>query len=138
MPVCGKHQHFSNNDGALDLANGVTSARDMANDTEGFLDRVARFDSGSELGPHVFKAGIIDGTGPLAGPTKMRVIPRRNALKDVNWYGGPRLRADQDLLIRQPTARPDHRGRGACTRPASQRPRAGLPISATVCRRGRG
>ena len=27
------HQHFSDNDGALDLANGVTSARDMANDT---------------------------------------------------------------------------------------------------------
>src|SRR5437867_11554283 len=33
------HQHFSENDGALDLANGVTSARDMANDTETFLQR---------------------------------------------------------------------------------------------------
>ena len=28
------HQHFSDVDGALDLANGVTSARDMANDTD--------------------------------------------------------------------------------------------------------
>ena len=80
------HQHFSNNDGALDLANGVTSARDMANDTSGFLERVARFDSGSELGPHVFKAGIIDGTGALAGPTKMRVDTAAEALKDVHWY----------------------------------------------------
>jgi predicted amidohydrolase YtcJ len=35
------HQHFSDNDGALDLANGVTSARDMANDTDEFLQRVA-------------------------------------------------------------------------------------------------
>ncbi|HUI62213.1 MAG TPA: hypothetical protein VLX90_18450, partial [Steroidobacteraceae bacterium] len=34
------HQHFGNNDGALDLANGVTSARDMANDTDEFLERV--------------------------------------------------------------------------------------------------
>jgi Amidohydrolase family len=80
------HQHFGNNDGALDLANGVTSARDMANDTDEFLERVARFDAGTELGPHVFKAGIIDGTGPLAGPTKMRVDSATEALKDVNWY----------------------------------------------------
>ena len=80
------HQHFFNNDGALDLANGVTSARDMANDTDEFLGRVARFDAGSELGPRVFKAGIIDGTGPLAGPTKMRVDSAAEALKDVNWY----------------------------------------------------
>jgi imidazolonepropionase-like amidohydrolase len=80
------HQHFDNNDGALDLANGVTSARDMANDTDAFLERVARFDNGTELGPHVFKAGIIDGTGPLAGPTKMRVDTATEALKDVHWY----------------------------------------------------
>ena len=80
------HQHFGNNDGALDLANGVTSARDMANDTDAFLERVARFDDGSELGPHVFKAGIIDGTGPLAGPTRMRVDTAAEALKDVHWY----------------------------------------------------
>jgi imidazolonepropionase-like amidohydrolase len=80
------HQHFGDNDGALDLANGVTSARDMANDTDEFLERVARFDAGSELGPHVFKAGIIDGTGPLAGPTKMRVDSAPEARKDVAWY----------------------------------------------------
>ena len=80
------HQHFGDNDGALDLANGVTSARDMANDTDEFLARVARFDSGTELGPHVFKAGVIDGTGPLAAPTKMRVDSAPEALKDVTWY----------------------------------------------------
>jgi imidazolonepropionase-like amidohydrolase len=80
------HQHFFDNTGALDLANGVTSSRDMANDTDEFLARVARFDDGSELGPRVFKAGIIDGTGPLAGPTKMRVDSAEEALQDVNWY----------------------------------------------------
>jgi hypothetical protein len=58
----------------------------MANDTDTFLERVARFDSGTELGPHVFKAGIIDGTGPLAGPTKMRADTAEEALKDVHWY----------------------------------------------------
>src|SRR4030095_3548498 len=53
------HQHFSGVDGPLDLANGVTSARDMANDTDSFLQRVARFDDGRERGPRGLKAGII-------------------------------------------------------------------------------
>ena len=80
------HQHFSDNDGALDLATGVTSARDMANDTEDFPRRVARFDAGTELGPRVWKAGIIDGDGPFAGPTQMRIKNAEDALKDVTWY----------------------------------------------------
>ena len=80
------HQHFGDNTGALDLANGVTSARDMANDTDEFLERVARFDAGSELGPRVWKSGIIDGTGPYAGPTKMRIDTAAQAVADVDWY----------------------------------------------------
>jgi imidazolonepropionase-like amidohydrolase len=80
------HQHFSDIDGPLDLANGVTSARDMANDTDTFLQRVERFDNGSELGPRVLKAGIIDGTGEFAGPTKMRVDTADQATRDVDWY----------------------------------------------------
>jgi cytosine/adenosine deaminase-related metal-dependent hydrolase len=80
------HQHFSDVDGALDLANGVTSARDMANDLDSFPQRVARFDDGSELGPRVLKAGIIDGKGELAGPTTMRVDTVEEAIKDVDWY----------------------------------------------------
>jgi imidazolonepropionase-like amidohydrolase len=80
------HQHFGAVTGALDIAAGVTSARDMANDLEVFPARVARFDAGLELGPRVWKSGIIDGTGPLAGPTKMRVTTPREALADVDWY----------------------------------------------------
>jgi imidazolonepropionase-like amidohydrolase len=80
------HQHFSDVDGSLDLANGITSARDMANDTDGFLKRVERFDAGTELGPRVLKAGIIDGTGEFAGPTKMRADTAAEALEDVDWY----------------------------------------------------
>jgi imidazolonepropionase-like amidohydrolase len=80
------HQHFSDIDGPLDLATGVTSARDMANDTDTFLKRVARFDNSTELGPRVLKAGIIDGTGEFAGPTKMRVDTAEQAIQDVDWY----------------------------------------------------
>jgi hypothetical protein len=34
----------------------------------------------------VLKAGIIDGTGEFAGPTKMRVDTPEQAIKDVDWY----------------------------------------------------
>jgi imidazolonepropionase-like amidohydrolase len=80
------HQHFGDTDGPLDLANGVTSARDMANNTDSFLDRVARFDAGTELGPRVLKAGVIDGKGKFAGPTRMLVDNAKDAIADVNWY----------------------------------------------------
>ncbi|HVF70156.1 MAG TPA: amidohydrolase family protein [Chthoniobacterales bacterium] len=80
------HQHIGDVTGALDLACGVTSARDLANDLESFPQRVARFDEGSELGPRVLKAGIIDGTGELAGPTKMRAATAEEATKHVDWY----------------------------------------------------
>ena len=80
------HQHFGDIDGALDLANGVTSSRDMANDLDSFPKRIARFDDGTELGPRVLKAGIIDGKGELAGPTTMRVDNAEEAIKAVDWH----------------------------------------------------
>jgi imidazolonepropionase-like amidohydrolase len=80
------HQHFDGVDGMLDIANGVTSARDMANDTGVFLKRVARFDAGTEIGPRVLKVGIIDGIGPNSVPLPMLVDTAEQAIKDVDWY----------------------------------------------------
>jgi len=80
------HQHFSGVDGAFDLAAGVTSARDMANDNLPMLARVRRFDAGRELGPRVLLAGIVEGTGPLAGPTDVRVDTPEKARAAVDWY----------------------------------------------------
>lgn len=81
------HQHLADSEsGALDIANGVTSARDMGNDTDSFLQRVARYDDGTEIGPRVLKAGIIDGTGELAGPTKTRVDTAEQAIAAVDWH----------------------------------------------------
>ena len=82
------HQHFAGVDGAFDLAAGVTSARDMANDNVPLMARVARFDAGTELGPRVVLAGIVEGTGPLAGPTPVRIENLRQAQAAVDWYAG--------------------------------------------------
>ncbi|HEY1129733.1 MAG TPA: amidohydrolase family protein [Roseateles sp.] len=80
------HQHFSNVDGVFDLIAGVTSARDMANDNGPMLARVKRFDAGTELGPRVTLAGIIEGIGPLAGPTDVKVDTPEKARAAVDWY----------------------------------------------------
>src|SRR5207245_10006877 len=34
----------------------------------------------------VLKAGIIDGTGEFAGPTKMRIDTAEQAIQDIDWY----------------------------------------------------
>lgn len=80
------HKHYAEHDGALDIANGVTSGRDLANNTDAFIERVRRFDAGTEIGPRVSMAGIIDGPGPFAGPTRMLVDTPEAALKAVDWY----------------------------------------------------
>ncbi|RDZ29577.1 amidohydrolase family protein [Lysobacter silvisoli] len=81
------HKHYSSiADGALDIANGITSSRDIANNFDTFPERVRRFDAGSEIGPRVLMAGFIDGPGPYAGPTKMLVDTPEEAIKAVDFY----------------------------------------------------
>ncbi|HWS27786.1 MAG TPA: amidohydrolase family protein [Xanthomonadales bacterium] len=80
------HVHLGGVDGVLHLAAGVTSVRDLANDSDSLLARVARYDGGSEIGPRVVMGGIMDGSGPLAGPTKVLVDTAEDARKWVDWY----------------------------------------------------
>lgn len=82
------HAHLSTLDGILDLAAGVTTARDLANDIDQLLDMRRRFDSGEALGPRVVMAGFIDGPGPYAGPTKVLVDAEEEALAAVDRYAG--------------------------------------------------
>ncbi|NZA25582.1 amidohydrolase family protein [Luteimonas sp. SJ-92] len=80
------HQHFGDSTGILDLLAGVTTARDLANDNQALLARVARIDAGTELGPRILRAGIIDGPGPYAGPTPMLAADAARAREIVDWY----------------------------------------------------
>ena len=80
------HVHISENDGPLHLAAGVTTVRDLANDTDELLARRRRFDEGSLLGPRVVIAGFMDGPGPYAGPTKVLVATEEEARTAVDRY----------------------------------------------------
>lgn len=65
------HVHLGDNDGVLHLAAGVTTVRDLANDTDRLLALRRKFDEGTVLGPRVLMAGFLDGRGPYSGPTKV-------------------------------------------------------------------
>ncbi len=80
------HVHESPGDGILQLATGVTTVRDLANDLDTLAARVQRFDAGTELGPHVLRAGLIDGPGPFTAPTGVVASTAEEALAEVTRF----------------------------------------------------
>ncbi len=80
------HVHVVDLDGLLQIAAGVTSVRDLANETEKALALKKQFDSGALIGPRIILAGFIDGPGPYAGPTKVLVANEQEARSAVDRY----------------------------------------------------
>ena len=80
------HSHVTDNDGLLNLAAGVTTVRDLANDTDSLLARRQRIADGKEIGTRIILAGIIDGRGPYQGPTKVLVSTEAEARAAVDNY----------------------------------------------------
>ncbi|HEV7516193.1 MAG TPA: amidohydrolase family protein [Thermoanaerobaculia bacterium] len=80
------HTHLSSNDGLLNLAAGVTTVRDMANDVDQLTALKERWDSGRAIGPRVVRAGFMDSPGPYAGPSKVLVSTQAEAEAWVERY----------------------------------------------------
>lgn len=80
------HVHIGPNDGLMHVAAGVTSVRDMANDTEALFALKSKIEAGEEIGPRILMAGIMDGRGPYAGPTKVLVDTEEEARAAVDNY----------------------------------------------------
>lgn len=81
------HVHLHDDtDGVLALASGVTTVRDLGNDTDELGARIARIAAGHELGPTVLRAGIIDGPGKLAAPTGVLADTPDEARAQVQHY----------------------------------------------------
>jgi imidazolonepropionase-like amidohydrolase len=80
------HVHVQPGDGMLHMACGVTSVRDLANDTDGLMQMRRRFDEGAEVGPRVVMAGFIDGRGPFQGPTKVFADTEEEARQAIDNY----------------------------------------------------
>jgi len=82
------HAHVGGNDGLLNLAAGVTTVRDLANDVDDLRARKKRIDEGTELGTRIVMAGFMDGPGPYQGPTKVLVSTAEEGRAWVDKYAG--------------------------------------------------
>ena len=94
------HQHFSGADPLLDIATGVTTGRDMANDIDYLTALRKRIDTGEEIGPRIIPAGFIDSPGPFQGPTKILADNARQARDYVAMYqklGYPQIKIYSSL-----------------------------------------
>ncbi|MGA8159947.1 MAG: amidohydrolase family protein [Acidobacteriaceae bacterium] len=80
------HAHVADNDGLLNLAAGVTTVRDLANDIDTLLARRRRIENLQEVGTRIVLAGVIDGPGPWHGPTKVLVSTNEQARAAVDNY----------------------------------------------------
>jgi imidazolonepropionase-like amidohydrolase len=80
------HVHVAPGDGLLHMSCGVTSVRDLANDTDFLMQTRSRFDAGTEIGPRVVMAGFIDGRGPYQGPTKVFADTEEEARAAIDNY----------------------------------------------------
>lgn len=81
------HAHFFGQaDGVLDIAGGVTTIRDLANNPPVLAARIKAIEANEDIGPRIIKAGIIDGPGPFAGPTKALADNEADAQRIVDEY----------------------------------------------------
>ena len=80
------HAHAQAIDGIMNIASGVTTVRDMGNDIDELKHLQDQWDSGTTIGPHVWKAGFIDGHGPFQAPTGLYADTAEEAKTAVNRY----------------------------------------------------
>jgi imidazolonepropionase-like amidohydrolase len=80
------HVHIFPNEGLMHVAAGVTSVRDMGNDIDTLLGLRKKIDAGEEIGPRITMAGLLDGRGPFAGPTKVLVDTEEEARAAVDNF----------------------------------------------------
>ncbi len=80
------HGHINGADAVMNLAAGVTTVRDMANDEQKLPAQRDRIEQGSELGPRLLLAGFMDGRSPFSGPTRALVNSAEEAKKWVDFY----------------------------------------------------
>jgi imidazolonepropionase-like amidohydrolase len=79
------HVHLGDTDGLLNIAAGITSVRDLGNDSTTLLALKSKFDTGESIGPRVVMAGLVDGPGPFQGPTNLLVATEDEGRKAIDF-----------------------------------------------------
>ncbi|MFC3148255.1 amidohydrolase family protein [Piscinibacterium candidicorallinum] len=80
------HSHVGDWDALLQIAGGITTARDMGNDNAYLAELIGRIERGETLGPRVVATGFIEGESPFAASNGIRVKDVASAKAAVDWY----------------------------------------------------
>jgi imidazolonepropionase-like amidohydrolase len=80
------HQHIFPENAFLDIASGITTARDLANNADELKLLRDHIAAGEQIGPRIIRAGFIDGPGPFEGPVKVLAATPEEAIKEVDHY----------------------------------------------------
>lgn len=80
------HEHVFPPQGALDIACGVTTARDVGNVPAVLDDAKKRFDDGTAVGPHLLRYGLIEGRGDKAASSEVTAENETEAKAAVELF----------------------------------------------------
>jgi imidazolonepropionase-like amidohydrolase len=80
------HAHLGDEDGLLNLASGVTTARDVGNDPDKVDDFKKRYDEGAAIGPHVLRFGFIEGRNEKAASSTITAETVEEAQAAVKFF----------------------------------------------------
>ncbi len=78
------HGHLSLSDGVLNMASGVVNVRDIGNEHENIMAVAEKFNSGTVIGPNVFRSGFMDKAGPFAAGYPAESL--EDALERVDFF----------------------------------------------------
>jgi len=80
------HAHTGDNGALLNILAGVTSFRDMGNNTEVLSNLIEKINSGVLAGPRVTRLGFIEGKSPYSSNNGILVESQKEALAAVDSY----------------------------------------------------
>ncbi len=80
------HVHMGEVDAMMNIASGITSARDLGNDSDTIVALKQKIDAGTAIGPRLVLAGLVDGPGPYQGPTNILAGNEEEARKAVDFF----------------------------------------------------
>jgi len=80
------HAHTGDNGALLNILAGVTSFRDMGNDTEVLSNLIEKIETGVLAGPRVTRLGFIEGKSPYNSNNGILVETKEEALAAVDTY----------------------------------------------------
>lgn len=80
------HAHTGDNGALLNVLAGVTSFRDMGNNTEVLSNLIDKINSGELAGPRITRLGFIEGKSPYSSNNGILVETKEEALAAVDSY----------------------------------------------------